>query len=110
MKYVVVDIETTGGRPSGNDITEIGIVHVENKKITHQWSSLVKPDRSIPYNIQLLTGIDDEMVADAPTFEELIPTLQKELKGDVFVAHRLIELLALVSEMPFNVKTASLAT
>ena len=87
MKYVVVDIETTGGRPSGNDITEIGIVHVENKKITHQWSSLVKPDRSIPYNIQLLTGIDDDMVADAPTFEELIPTLQKELEGDVFVAH-----------------------
>ena len=84
---MVVDIETTGGRPSGNDITEIGVVHVENKKITHQWSSLVKPDRSIPYNIQLLTGIDDEMVADAPTFEELIPTLQKELKGDVFVAH-----------------------
>ena len=87
MKYVVVDIETTGGRPSGNDITEIGIVHVENKKITHQWSSLVKPDRSIPYNIQLLTGIDDDMVADAPTFQELIPTLQKELEGDVFVAH-----------------------
>ena len=87
MKYVVVDIETTGGRPSGNDITEIGIVHVENKKITHKWSSLVKPDRSIPYNIQLLTGIDDDMVADAPTFEELIPTLQKELEGDVFVAH-----------------------
>lgn len=87
MKYVVVDIETTGGRPSGNDITEIGIVHVENKKITHQWSSLVKPDRSIPYNIQLLTGIDDDMVADAPNFEELIPTLQKELEGDVFVAH-----------------------
>ena len=84
---MVVDIETTGGRPSGNDITEIGIVHVENKKITHQWSSLVKPDRSIPYNIQLLTGIDDDMVADAPNFEELIPTLQKELEGDVFVAH-----------------------
>jgi len=87
VKYVVVDIETTGGRPSGNDITEIGIVHVENNKITHHWSSLVKPDRSIPYNIQLLTGIDDDMVADAPTFEELIPTLQKELEGDVFVAH-----------------------
>ena len=87
VKFVVVDIETTGGRPSGNDITEIGVVHVENKKITHTWSSLVKPDRSIPYNIQLLTGIDDSMVADAPTFEELIPTLLEELKGDVFVAH-----------------------
>ena len=87
MKYVVVDIETTGGKPSGNDITEIGVVHVENKKITHQWSSLVKPDRSIPYNIQLLTGINDDMVADAPTFEELIPELLKQLEGEVFVAH-----------------------
>jgi DNA polymerase-3 subunit epsilon len=87
VKFIVVDIETTGGRPSGNDITEIGVVHVEHKKITHTWSSLVKPDRSIPYNIQLLTGIDDDMVADAPTFEELIPTLLKELDGDVFVAH-----------------------
>ena len=87
MKYVVVDIETTGGKPSGNDITEIGVVHVENKKITHQWSSLVKPDRSIPYNIQLLTGINDDMVADAPTFEELIPELLRQLEGEVFVAH-----------------------
>ncbi len=62
VKFVVVDIETTGGRPSGNDITEIGIVHVQNKKIIHQWSSLIKPDYSIPNNIQALTGISDEMV------------------------------------------------
>jgi len=84
---VVVDIETTGGRPSGNDITEIGIVHVQNKKIVHQWSSLVKPDSSIPNNIQALTGISDEMVEHAPKFQSLIPLLQKQLEGDVFVAH-----------------------
>jgi|GEM_PF-240799 len=87
VKYVVVDIETTGGKPSGNDITEIGIAHVEHKNITHQWSSFVRPDRSIPYNIQMLTGITDDMVADAPTFEELIPELLEQLAGDVFVAH-----------------------
>ncbi|MGA0245200.1 MAG: exonuclease domain-containing protein [Schleiferiaceae bacterium] len=87
MKFVVVDIETTGGRPSGNDITEIGIVHVQNKKIVHQWSSLVKPDSSIPNNIQALTGISDEMVEHAPKFQSLIPLLQKQLEGDVFVAH-----------------------
>ena len=87
MKFVVVDIETTGGKPSGNDITEIGIAHVEHKKITHTWSSFVRPDRSIPDNIQMLTGITDEMVADAPTFEDLIPELKKHLEGDVFVAH-----------------------
>ena len=84
---MVVDIETTGGRPLGNDITEIGIVHVQNKKIVHQWSSLVKPDSSIPNNIQALTGISEEMVEHAPKFQSLIPLLQKQLEGDVFVAH-----------------------
>ena len=73
MHYVVVDIETTGGRPNGNDITEIGIVHVEHNKIVRKWSSFVKPDGSIPYNIQMLTGITDDMVADAPTFKSLVP-------------------------------------
>ena len=87
MHYVVVDIETTGGRPNGNDITEIGIVHVEHNKIVRKWSSFVKPDRSIPYNIQMLTGITDDMVADAPTFKSLVPELLKELDGEVFVAH-----------------------
>lgn len=87
MKYVVVDIETTGGKPNGNDITEIGVAHVEHNKIVHTWSSFVKPDRSIPYNIQMLTGISDDMVANAPTFEELADELLEHLQGDVFVAH-----------------------
>ena len=80
-------IETTGGRPNGNDITEIGIVHVEHNKITRSWSSFVKPDQSIPYNIQMLTGITDDMVANAPAFTSLAPELLKELEGEVFVAH-----------------------
>ena len=87
MKYVVVDIETTGGKPNGNGITEIGIVHVEHKKITHQWSTFINPLQSIPYNIQMLMGINDDMVSDAPTFEEAIPELLKHLEGDIFVAH-----------------------
>jgi len=87
VKFVVVDIETTGGRPDGNGITEIGIAHVEHRRIVHKWSSFVNPHKSIPYNIQMLTGISDDMVADAPTFAELIPELLNQLKGDVFVAH-----------------------
>jgi len=87
VKFVVVDIETTGGRPDGNGITEIGIVHVEHRRITHQWSTFINPEKTIPYNIQMLTGISDEMVADAPTFAQIIPELLEQLKGDVFVAH-----------------------
>lgn len=79
MKFVVVDIETTGGRPDGNGITEIGIAHVEHRRIVHKWSSFVNPHKSIPYNIQMLTGISDDMVADAPTFAELIPELLNQI-------------------------------
>lgn len=87
MKYVVVDIETTGGKPSGNAITEIGVVHVEHGRAVFQWSSLVRPDRAIPHNIQVLTGITNEMVENAPTFEALVPELEQVLDGDIFVAH-----------------------
>lgn len=87
MKYVVVDIETTGGKPNGNAITEIGVVHVEHGKIVHQWSTLVKPDRSIPLSIQTLTGITNEMVEEAKSFEQIANELLVQLVGDVFVAH-----------------------
>lgn len=87
MRYVVVDIETTGGRPSGKNITEIGIAVLENGGIVKTWHSMVKPQGHIPHNIQLLTGITDDDVQEAPTFAALADDLRKELLGDVFVAH-----------------------
>lgn len=87
MRYVVVDIETTGNKPNGHGITEIGVAHVEHGKIVHTYSTLVQPEAYIPSHIQMLTGISNEMVEEAPTFKELIPELLEEFKGDVFVAH-----------------------
>lgn len=86
--YVVVDLETTGGDPAIQRITEIGAVRVRNGRIIGEWSSLVNPGRRIPSFIAKLTGISDEMVAQAPPFAEIASDLREFLGDAVFVAHR----------------------
>jgi DNA polymerase-3 subunit epsilon len=84
---VFVDLETTGATAHFDRITEIGVVEVDCGNYTGEWSSLVNPKKRIPPNIQALTGINDAMVADAPTFEDLAPELFRRLEGKVLVAH-----------------------
>ncbi len=86
--YVVVDIETTGGNPDWNRITEIGAVRVRDGEVVGEWSSLIHPGRSIPKFIVGLTGITDAMVADAPLFEAIADTFRAFVGEAVFVAHR----------------------
>ncbi|HJV46401.1 MAG TPA: ATP-dependent DNA helicase DinG [Bacillota bacterium] len=87
-KFLVVDFETTGNRAKeGDQIIQIGAVRIENKQITHQFSSLVNPGIKIPPFIQQLTGITDELVDDAPYIEELLPQLLPLLEDVVFVGH-----------------------
>ncbi len=90
MKFAVVDVETTGGDPKRASITEIGIVLVEDGKATHSYQSLVRPLQSIPPTIQTLTGITNEMVADAPPFEKIAEEVGNYLDGAVFVAHHVL--------------------
>jgi DNA polymerase III subunit epsilon len=85
-KLLFVDLETTGPNPALDQITEIGIVEVSDTGVT-RWSSLVNPGVPIPPFIQQLTGIDDGMVADAPSFPELIGEVQGRLQGGLFIAH-----------------------
>ena len=87
QRYAVVDLETTGGRKEGNRITEIGLVILENQEVVETWSTLVNPERRIPYNITQLTGISNDMVATAPRFSEVADTLMEKLEGAIFVAH-----------------------
>ena len=86
--YVVVDVETTGGNAQWNRVTEIGAVRVRNGKIIEEWSSLINPQRRIPGNIVSLTGITDDMVADAPLFADIADGFREFLDEAVFVAHR----------------------
>lgn len=85
--YVVLDLETTGGSAQHDRITEIAAVRVENGVETARWTTLVNPGVRIPPFIQALTGINDAMVADAPTFDEVASDLLEVLDGAVFVAH-----------------------
>jgi DNA polymerase III subunit epsilon len=83
---VFVDLETTGGTFGIDRITEIGIVDVGPQGVS-TWTSLVNPDKPIPAFVQQLTGITNDMVRDAPTFEELAADLLDRMSGRLFVAH-----------------------
>jgi DNA polymerase-3 subunit epsilon len=85
--YAIVDIETTGGYAANNDITEVAIVLHDGEKVVGRFESLIKPLRTIPYYIQVLTGINHQMVEEAPPFEALAPTIYGLLQDAVFIAH-----------------------
>ncbi len=85
-RLAFIDLETTGANPLRDRITEIGIVEVDGDQVT-TWSTLVNPQRPIPAFIQQLTGIDNAMVADAPTFAQVAEELADRLHGRLFIAH-----------------------
>lgn len=87
MLYAVVDIETTGSYAAGNGITEIAIVIHDGYKVLHVYETLVNPRQEIPYFIQRLTGISNDMVAHAPAFAEVAAQVHELLRDKVFVAH-----------------------
>jgi DNA polymerase-3 subunit epsilon len=82
-----VDLETTGTTPTGDRVTEVGIVRVQDGQLVEEWSSLVNPECAIPEEIQALTGITNAMVRDAPTFAQLAPEVHERLRDHLFVAH-----------------------
>lgn len=87
QRFVVFDIETTGFSPVNDNITEIGAVLIEDGKIVDRFSSFVNPKMDISYKIQELTGITNEMVADAETIELVLPKFMDFAKNSILVAH-----------------------
>lgn len=86
-RYAIVDIETTGGYASASKITEIAIYIFDGKKVVDEYTSLVNPQQPIPFHIQALTGISDEMVENAPVFEDIAEDIYHLLGSCIFVAH-----------------------
>ena len=86
-KYAITDIETTGGLYNRDRIIEIAIIVTDGHSIIDEFQSLVHPERSIPHSITRITGINDEMVEDAPKFYEIAKNIVEIMDGCVFVAH-----------------------
>ena len=82
-----VDLETTGATATSDRITEIGIVEVYADGTVREWQQLVNPGTRIPPFIEQLTGISNEMVADAPTFAAVAAETLRRLEGRLFIAH-----------------------
>ncbi len=85
--YAIVDIETTGSRVGSDKIIEIAIVKHDGKQIVDSFSSLINPEIGIPYFITQLTGINSEMLQNAPRFYEVAKQIVEFTEGCIFVAH-----------------------
>lgn len=85
--FAFLDIETTGGSSSHDRITEIGIRFWRAGEVVGQWQTLLNPQTRISPFIERFTGISNEMVADAPLFEDIADELEAQLKDTIFVAH-----------------------
>jgi DNA polymerase-3 subunit epsilon len=85
--WVLVDVETTGGKPGLDEIIEIAVQRFHQGEWVQSWQQLIRPHRTIPPWITRLTGISNAMVAEAPLFEEIAEDLAALLADKVFVAH-----------------------
>ena len=88
LRFAVVDVETTGGRPGhGDRITEIAVVRVTDGCIVDVFETLVNPECPIPPFISQITRITSDMVRDKPVFAAIAHDVAQRLEGHIFVAH-----------------------
>lgn len=87
LNFCVVDLETTGGNPEKDQIFEVGMVKIENLKVTEERSFKINPEREIPEFVQRLTGIKQSEVANAPKFHEVADEIRQFAGDCILVAH-----------------------
>jgi len=85
--FAVIDVETTGGGIKGNRLTEICIVLLKGGEVQDKYTTLINPEKQIPTQITALTGIDNDLVKDAPKFHEVAKTIEEFMRNAIFVAH-----------------------
>lgn len=87
VTFVVIDLETTGGSPTNNRITEVGAVKVRGGECLGTLQTFINPGCAIPPSITVLTGITEAMVIPAPPIEQVLPTLLEFMGDAVVVGH-----------------------
>ena len=87
--YVVFDLETTGTNAVNDAVIEISAVKVQGRKVAGQFSTLVNPERPIPFHASQINHIDDGMVKDAPLFETALADFDAFIGNMVLVGHNI---------------------
>ncbi|MFD2516281.1 exonuclease domain-containing protein [Salinimicrobium flavum] len=85
--YAILDIETTGGKYNEEGITEIAVYKFDGQKVVDQFISLVNPEIPIQPFVVGLTGINNEMLRNAPKFYEVAKRVVEITEGTILVAH-----------------------
>ena len=85
--YAILDIETTGGKYNEEGITEIAIYKFDGHQIIDQFCSLVNPERNIQPFVVNLTGINNQMLQNAPKFHEVAKRIIEITDNCTIVAH-----------------------
>lgn len=85
--FAIVDIETTGGHADKNGITEIAIFTHDGTRVVDSYTTLINPGVPIPPFLESYTGITNEMVENAPSFEMVSDKVYEMLHDKIFVAH-----------------------
>ena len=87
--YVLFDLETTGTSSNYDKVIEISAVKVQSGVIVDEFSRLVNPGRSIPYAASMVNHITDDMVAEAPEFEEILQAFMDFVGDSILVGHNI---------------------
>lgn len=87
VPFIVVDVETTGGRAETCRVMEIGAFRVFSGTVTASMMTLINPHAQVPLSISMLTGIYPEHLKNAPEIEDVLPKFINFIKGGVFVGH-----------------------
>lgn len=89
-EYVVLDLETTWLCPYREWITEIAAIKCNKDwEVIEEYQTLINPERHIPTGITRLTGISNEMIADAPKISEVMPFFSEFIKDTIIVWHNI---------------------
>ncbi len=87
-RYIALDVETTGLSPQNGDrVIEIGAVAIENQGIIAEFSSLIDVDKRIPWQVQQVHSITNEMLSGEPKPDEIWSEFYEFIAGSILVAH-----------------------
>ncbi len=89
LDYVCFDIETTGVNQRFAEIIEISAIRVEDGRVAATFDQLVQPENPIPLDVADITGITNEMVADAPMIQDVMPNFLSFIRDSILIGHNI---------------------